>query len=85
MQSSYSLLLCHGTYAIFTMHTRARGVVVSHPLSMREALASIPSVSIRATLLYHSATAGLRPSVPEQPSLLLATPFWGAIQDCQLP
>ena len=26
--------------------TRARGVVVSHPLSMREALGSIPSVSI---------------------------------------
>ena len=25
---------------------RARGVVVSHPLSMREALGSIPSVSI---------------------------------------
>ena len=27
------------------MYTRARGVVVSHPLSMREALGSIPSVS----------------------------------------
>ena len=27
--------------------SRARGVVVSHPLSMREALGSIPSVSIR--------------------------------------
>ena len=28
------------------MSTGARGVVVSHPLSMREALGSIPSVSI---------------------------------------
>ena len=26
-------------------HSRAHGVVVSHPLSMREALGSIPSVS----------------------------------------
>ena len=43
-------------------HTsRARGVVVSHPLSMREALGSIPSVSIRATRLDHSATAASRP------------------------
>ena len=30
------------------MHSRARGVVVSHPLSMREALGSIPGVSIDA-------------------------------------
>ena len=34
--------------------SRARGVVVSHPLSMREALGSIPSVSI----LVHHADAG---------------------------
>ena len=43
------------------LHSRARGVVVSHPLRMREALGSIPSVSIRATRLYHSATAASRP------------------------
>ena len=43
------------------MHSRARGVVVSHPLSMREALGSLPSVSIRGTRLYHSATAASRP------------------------
>ena len=30
------------------IHHRAHGVVVSHPLSMREALGSIPSVSIMA-------------------------------------
>ena len=30
----------------------AHGVVVSHPLSMREALGSIPSVSISASLFY---------------------------------
>jgi hypothetical protein len=29
---------------------RAHGVVVSHPLSMREALSSIPSVSIASAL-----------------------------------
>ena len=32
--------------ANLTYILRARGVVVSHPLSMREALGSIPSVSI---------------------------------------
>ena len=32
--------------AVFGLHNRAHGVAVSHPLSMREALGSIPSVSI---------------------------------------
>ena len=42
----------HPATCLFTTHTwpsfisRARGVVVSHPLSMREALGSIPSVSM---------------------------------------
>jgi hypothetical protein len=35
-----------GPCAVAECRSRARGVVVSHPLSMREALGSIPSVSI---------------------------------------
>ena len=40
---------------MFKRSTRAHGVVVSHPLSMREALGSIPSVN---TLAIHNCAAG---------------------------
>ena len=36
----------HGYAQLSPLPLRARGVVVSHPLSMREALGSIPSVSM---------------------------------------
>ena len=39
--------------------SRAHGVVVSHPLSMREALGSIPSVSIFAFVSRVTVVAGL--------------------------
>ncbi len=46
-----------GVMVEFAMHIahRAHGVVVSHPLSMREALGSIPSVSISVCPSYVSA------------------------------
>ena len=53
---------------------RSHGVVVSHPLSMREALGSIPSVSIRAIICF---PVRLRPhcvSVCQKPSLLVPIP-----------
>ena len=43
---------------------RARGVVVSHPLSMREALGSIPSVSMdadmRAAAVHYICSSGIQ-------------------------
>ena len=39
---------CSALHEILQQTPRARGVVVSHPLSMREALGSIPSVSMFA-------------------------------------
>ena len=45
-------IMCHG----FNLNW-AHGVVVSHPLSMREALGSIPSVSI---CIFHAADGMMR-------------------------
>ena len=43
-------------------HQGAHGVVVSHPLSMREALGSIPSVSISCALQQAAATMYSNPA-----------------------
>ena len=42
----------------------AHGVVVSHPLSMREALGSIPSVSTLAPACFFTPMPGVFPSIP---------------------
>ena len=46
MQSYLFVMHLHSVSNCYPTTLRARGVVVSHPLSMREALGSIPSVSI---------------------------------------
>ena len=51
-QSAIAKLLFNDAWAEYT--NRAHGVVVSHPLSMREALGSIPSVSILHLIALHA-------------------------------
>ena len=63
--------------------SRARGVVVSHPLSMREALGSIPSVSMRAIIYASIQLQGSRSGHSKKPCLPLATPC-GLTLECLL-
>ena len=63
--------------------SRARGVVVSHPLSMREALGSIPSVSIRASIYSTIRLHSHLPLTPGKPTLPLAIRL-GFILECKL-